>query len=36
LTAREHKKIGNRKQTVQKTQQIPYNEIKEAVVTVKF
>ena len=35
-TAREPKKIGKGKETVQKTQQIPYSEIKEAVVTVKF
>jgi ribosome maturation factor RimP len=35
-TAREPKKIGKGKETVQKIQQIPYSEIKEAVVTVKF
>ena len=35
-TAREPKKIGKGKETVQKTQEIPYSEIKEAVVTVNF
>ncbi|MEC4003239.1 ribosome assembly cofactor RimP [Flavobacterium sp. SUN052] len=35
-TAREPKKLGKGKETVQKTQQIPYSEIKEAVVTIKF
>lgn len=34
--AREPKKIGKGKETVQKTQEIPYSEIKEAVVTVNF
>ena len=34
--ARESKKIGKGKETVQKTQQIPYSEIKEAIVTVTF
>lgn len=34
--AREPKKIGKGKETVQKEQQIPYTEIKEAVVTVTF
>jgi ribosome maturation factor RimP len=34
--AREPKKIGKGKETVQKTQQIPYSEIKEAVVTINF
>ncbi|MBZ4041768.1 ribosome assembly cofactor RimP [Flavobacterium hibisci] len=34
--AREPKKIGKGKETVQKTQQIPYTEIKEAIVTVTF
>ena len=34
--ARESKKIGKGKETVQKTQQIPYTEIKEAIVTVTF
>lgn len=35
-SAREPKKIGKGKETVQKTKEIPYNEIKEAVVTIKF
>lgn len=35
-TAREPKKIGKGKETVQKEQQIPYTEIKEAIVTVTF
>ena len=35
-TAREPKKIGKGKETVQKTLEIPYAEIKEAVVTVNF
>ena len=34
--ARETKKIGKGKETVQKRQEIPYAEIKEAVVTVTF
>ena len=34
--AREPKKIGKGKETVQKTQEIPYTEIKEAIVTVTF
>ncbi len=34
--AREPKKIGKGKETVQKQQQIPYSEIKEAIVTVTF
>ena len=34
--AREPKKIGKGKETVQKEQQIPYSDIKEAVVTVTF
>jgi ribosome maturation factor RimP len=34
--AREPKKIGKGKETVQKRQEIPYSEIKEAVVTVTF
>jgi ribosome maturation factor RimP len=34
--AREPKKIGKGKETVQKTQEIPYSEIKEAIVTVTF
>ena len=34
--AREPKKVGKGKETVQKTQQIPYAEIKEAIVTVTF
>ena len=33
---REAKKLGKRKETVQKTQEIPYSEIKEAIVTVTF
>lgn len=35
-TAREPKKIGKGKETVEKTLEIPYSEIKEAVVTVNF
>lgn len=35
-SAREPKKIGKGKETVQKNKEIPYNEIKEAVVTIKF
>ncbi|MBC7523843.1 MAG: ribosome assembly cofactor RimP [Flavobacterium sp.] len=35
-SAREPKKIGKGKETVQKQLQIPYTEIKEAVVTVNF
>ena len=35
-TAREPKKIGKGKETVQKRQEIPYSEIKEAIVTIKF
>ncbi|MES2574566.1 MAG: ribosome assembly cofactor RimP [Bacteroidota bacterium] len=34
--AREAKKVGKGKETVQKTQEIPYAEIKEAIVTVTF
>ena len=34
--AREPKKVGKGKETVQKQQQIPYTDIKEAVVTVTF
>lgn len=34
--AREPKKVGKGKETVQKTRQIPYAEIKEAIVTVTF
>ena len=34
--AREPKKIGKGKETVQKTKEIPYAEIKEAIVTVTF
>lgn len=34
--AREPKKIGKGKETVQKTMEIPYSEIKEAIVTVTF
>ncbi len=34
--ARESKKIGKGKETVQKEQEIPYTEIKEAIVTVTF
>jgi ribosome maturation factor RimP len=34
--ARESKKIGKGKETVQKKQEIPYTEIKEAIVTVTF
>jgi ribosome maturation factor RimP len=34
--AREPKKIGKGKETVQKKQQIPYTDIKEAIVTVTF
>jgi ribosome maturation factor RimP len=34
--AREPKKIGKGKETVQKTVQIPYTEINEAIVTVTF
>ncbi len=35
-TAREPKKIGKGKETVVKKQQIPYSEIKEAIVTINF
>ena len=35
-TAREQKKLGKGKETVRKRQEIPYTEIKEAVVTVTF
>jgi ribosome maturation factor RimP len=35
-TAREPKKIGKGKETVNKVQEIPYTDIKEAVVTVTF
>lgn len=34
--AREPKKLGKGKETVQKRQEIPYNEIKEAIVTIIF
>jgi len=34
--AREPKKIGKGKETVQKRQEIPYTEIKEAIVTITF
>ncbi len=34
--AREPKKIGKGKETIQKNQEIPYTEIKEAIVTVTF
>ncbi len=34
--AREQKKIGKGKETVQKKREIPYSDIREAVVTVKF
>jgi len=34
--AREPKKIGKGKETIQKRQEIPYTEIKEAIVTVTF
>jgi len=34
--AREPKKVGKGKETVQKRQEIPYSEIKEAIVTVTF
>lgn len=34
--SREPKKIGKGKETVQKRQEIPYSEIKEAIVTIKF
>ncbi len=35
-TAREPKKVGKGKETVEKKQEIPYSEIKEAVVTIIF
>ena len=35
-TAREPKKIGKGKETVVKKQEIPYSEIKEAIVTINF
>jgi ribosome maturation factor RimP len=35
-SAREPKKIGKGKETVQKRQEIPYSEIKEAIVTINF
>ncbi len=35
-SAREPKKIGKGKETVVKTQQVPYSEIKEAIVTINF
>lgn len=35
-SAREPKKLGKGKETVQKKQEIPYNDIKQAVVTVNF
>ena len=34
--AREPKKVGKGKETVQKRKEIPYNEIKEAIVTIIF
>jgi len=34
--AREPKKIGKGKETVQKTREVPYSEIKEAIVTIIF
>jgi ribosome maturation factor RimP len=34
--AREPKKVGKGKETVQKRQEIPYSEIREAIVTVTF
>jgi ribosome maturation factor RimP len=34
--AREPKKIGKGKETVEKTLEIPYGDIKEAIVTVTF
>ena len=34
--AREAKKVGKGKETVQKRQEIPYSEIKEAIVTITF
>ena len=34
--AREPKKIGKGKETVQKTLELPYSDIKEAIVTVTF
>jgi ribosome maturation factor RimP len=34
--AREPKKVGKGKETVQKRQEIPYEDIKEAIVTVTF
>ena len=36
LTRMELKKIGKGKENVQKRQEIPYSEIKEAIVTVTF
>ena len=33
---REHKKMGKGKETVQKRQEIPYADIKEAIVTITF
>jgi ribosome maturation factor RimP len=35
-TAREPKKIGKGKETVEKTRELPYSEIKEAIVTITF
>ena len=35
-TAREPKKIGKGKETVEKRQEIPYTDIKEAIVTITF
>lgn len=35
-TAREPKKVGKGKETVVRTRQIPYSEIKEAIVTINF
>jgi ribosome maturation factor RimP len=34
--AREPKKVGKGKETVQKTLELPYTDIKEAIVTVTF
>ncbi|MCY1240598.1 Ribosome maturation factor RimP [compost metagenome] len=35
-TAREPKKIGKGKETVEKRQELPYTDIKEAIVTITF
>ena len=35
-SAREPKKVGKGKETVQKRKEIPYSEIKEAIVTINF